>query len=50
MNFANIVTSLGFSEEAAAKIALEWDASFKNNADPSGRAMSSVHEQGYTQK
>ena len=30
MNFANIVTSLGFSEEAAAKIALEWDASEKS--------------------
>ena len=27
-------------------IALEWDASFKNNADPSGRAMSQVHENG----
>ncbi len=25
-------------------IALEWDASFKNNADPSGRAMREVHE------
>lgn len=24
--------------------ALEWDASFKNNADPSGRAMKDVHE------
>jgi asparagine synthase (glutamine-hydrolysing) len=23
--------------------ALEWDASFKANADPSGRAISSVH-------
>lgn len=31
-------------------IALEWDASFKNNADPSGRSMGSVHEQGYTKK
>lgn len=26
--------------------ALEWDASFKNNADPSGRAMKSVHIDG----
>lgn len=26
--------------------ALEWDISFKNNADPSGRAVNSVHEQG----
>ncbi|WP_416305159.1 asparagine synthase B [Neptunicella sp. SCSIO 80796] len=24
--------------------ALEWDASFKNNADPSGRAMKGVHD------
>ncbi len=31
-------------------IALEWDASFKNNADPSGRAMGQVHEQGYINK
>jgi asparagine synthase (glutamine-hydrolysing) len=27
--------------------ALEWDESFKNNADPSGRAMSKVHLNGY---
>jgi asparagine synthase (glutamine-hydrolysing) len=27
--------------------ALAWDASFKNNADPSGRAMKTVHVQGY---
>jgi asparagine synthase (glutamine-hydrolysing) len=27
--------------------ALEWDASFKNNADPSGRAMKTVHQEGY---
>jgi asparagine synthase (glutamine-hydrolysing) len=26
--------------------ALAWDASFRNNADPSGRAVTSVHEQG----
>lgn len=26
--------------------ALAWDESFKNNADPSGRAVSGVHEQG----
>ncbi len=31
-------------------IALEWDAAFKNNADPSGRAMSNVHEKGYEAK
>ena len=28
-------------------IALEWDAAFKNLNDPSGRSVSSVHEQGY---
>ncbi len=27
--------------------ALEWDESFKNNADPSGRAMKNVHMDGY---
>ena len=31
-------------------IALEWDASFKNNADPSGRAVGSVHVEGYVSK
>lgn len=28
--------------------ALAWDESFQNNADPSGRAVKSVHEQGKT--
>ena len=27
--------------------ALEWDESFKNNTDPSGRAMKNVHVEGY---
>jgi asparagine synthase (glutamine-hydrolysing) len=31
-------------------IALEWDASFKNNADPSGRSVMSVHLEGYETK
>ena len=26
--------------------ALEWDEAFRNNADPSGRAVNTVHEQG----
>ena len=26
--------------------ALAWDASFRNNADPSGRAVKTVHLQG----
>ena len=28
-------------------VALEWDALFKNAADPSGRAVASVHQDGY---
>jgi asparagine synthase (glutamine-hydrolysing) len=31
-------------------IALEWDASFKNNADPSGRSVGSVHLEAYNTK
>jgi len=31
-------------------VALEWDASFKNNADPSGRSVGSVHLEGYENK
>ncbi len=31
-------------------IALEWDASFKNNADPSGRSVGSVHQEGYSKE
>ncbi len=31
-------------------VALEWDASFKNNADPSGRSVGSVHLEAYTTK
>lgn len=34
------------SVACSTPIALEWDESFKKNADPSGRAVSSVHEQG----
>nr|WP_319269922.1 asparagine synthase B [uncultured Draconibacterium sp.] len=30
--------------------ALEWDASFQGNADPSGRAVNAVHSQGATFK
>ena len=30
--------------------ALEWDASFQGNADPSGRAVNTVHSQGATFK
>ncbi len=35
------------SVACSTPIALEWDEAFKKNADPSGRAVSSVHEKGY---
>ncbi|HET6556483.1 MAG TPA: asparagine synthase-related protein, partial [Prolixibacteraceae bacterium] len=31
-------------------VALEWDASFRNNADPSGRSVGTVHLEGYVAK
>ncbi len=31
-------------------VALEWDASFKNNADPSGRSVGSIHLEAYEKK
>jgi len=35
------------SVACSTPIALEWDAAFKNLNDPSGRSVSSVHEDGY---
>ena len=35
------------SVACSTKIALEWDESFKNMNDPSGRAVASVHEEAY---
>jgi len=35
------------SVACSTKIALEWDESFKNMNDPSGRAVASVHEESY---
>lgn len=35
------------SVACSTPIALEWDASFKNMNDPSGRAVSKVHESAY---
>ena len=35
------------SVACSTPIALEWDAAFKNLNDPTGRSVSSVHEQGY---
>jgi asparagine synthase (glutamine-hydrolysing) len=36
------------SVACSTKIALEWDESFKNMNDPSGRAVAYVHEDAYT--
>lgn len=35
------------SVACSTAVALEWDASFKNNADPSGRAVKMVHTDAY---
>lgn len=35
------------SVACSTPVALEWDEAFKKMNDPSGRAVSSVHEQGY---
>lgn len=35
------------SVACSTKIALEWDESFKNMNDPSGRAVANVHEESY---
>lgn len=37
------------SVACSTKIALEWDESFKNMNDPSGRAVANVHEEAYKQ-
>ncbi|MCL4127256.1 UNVERIFIED_CONTAM: hypothetical protein GTU68_031367 [Idotea baltica] len=36
-----------FPSDAAAAIALEWDAAFKNMNEPSGRAIAKVHDKAY---
>lgn len=38
------------SVACSTKIALEWDAAFKNMNDPSGRAVAHVHEEAYIRK
>lgn len=38
------------SVACSTPIALEWDEAFKKMVDPSGRAVSSVHEQAYDDK
>jgi asparagine synthase (glutamine-hydrolysing) len=35
------------SVACSTPVALEWDEAFKKMVDPSGRAVSGVHEQGY---
>lgn len=35
------------SVACSTPVALEWDEAFKKNADPSGRAVKTVHEHGY---
>ncbi|GAB2994629.1 asparagine synthase B [Psychrosphaera aestuarii] len=40
----------GKSVACSTPEALAWDEKFSQNADPSGRAMFDVHEQGYTDK
>ena len=35
------------SVACSTEIALQWDESFKNMVDPSGRAVASVHKEGY---
>ena len=39
----------GPSVACSTAAAIEWDASFKNNADPSGRAVAGVHDAAYKQ-
>ncbi|MCB9880126.1 MAG: asparagine synthase B, partial [Planctomycetes bacterium] len=36
----------GMSIACSTPTALEWDASFRNNADPSGRSVLGVHADG----
>mgnify|MGYP005852916351 CR=1 FL=1 len=38
------------SVACSSEVALEWDASFKNLNDPSGRAVSNVHSEAYGKK
>ncbi len=38
------------SVACSTKIALEWDESFKNLNDPSGRAVANVHDDAYSNK
>ncbi|MBL4938983.1 MAG: asparagine synthase B [Lutibacter sp.] len=50
-HFPSDTAALSVPQEASVacstKIALEWDESFKNMNDPSGRAVASVHDDAY---
>jgi len=50
-HFPSDAAALSVPQEASVacstKIALEWDASFKNMNDPSGRAVANVHTDAY---
>ncbi len=37
------------SVACSTPVALEWDAAFRKNADPSGRAVNAVHEHAYAE-
>ncbi len=47
INSAAATVSGGKSIACSTKEALEWDASFKHQSDPSGRAMRGIHEKSY---
>ena len=50
-HFPSDAAALSVPQEASVacstKIALEWDEAFKNMNDPSGRAVTSVHDDAY---
>lgn len=50
-HFPSDAAALSVPQEASVacstKIALEWDAAFKNMNDPSGRAVANVHDDAY---
>lgn len=46
-NAAARTVPYGKSVACSTPTALEWDAKFKEMADPSGRAVMDVHQQGY---
>ncbi|GAB5367348.1 hypothetical protein AAMO2058_001222600 [Amorphochlora amoebiformis] len=47
---AHLTVPGGPSIACSTPAAIEWDKSFKDNADPSGRAISGVHDEAYGKK